>query len=230
MKENSIKFQIYQHWCHILNNWKKTQSSSKSINIDATSCRVLKPDWHIYIIEGIRNQLYNGLEKICNYIATIWNYWAFIQKFQDSSGNGYSRLININDPKWSNAMMSDNICDKLQDVLAEQFLRKASKMISNEDLLIDVGLGLEFTRNEIEAIRTDYNRSITCAGYQLLSQWRSRLGITETNILREKVEPIFDNCNMGGVFRKTFKQTPRNYKLFIIECTHLWTQLQNQKW
>ncbi len=89
---------------------------------------------------------------------------------------------------------------------ADQFLRDTSKLITTDDIMIDIGLEMDFTSSEIQAIRTDNPRSIVHAGYQLLLEWRKRLETLDTDILWHNMEPVFDKCNLGNVFRRKVQQ------------------------
>ncbi len=63
-------------------------------------------------------------------------------------------------------------CDKKS---IDKFLRVIAKLVTNEEILYDVGLGLDLEVEEIAAIRTDNDRSIVNAGQAVLIEWWKKI-------------------------------------------------------
>ncbi len=110
-----------------------------------------------------------------------------------------------------------------QEVEADQCLREASKIITTDDRMTDIGLELSFTSDEIQAIRTDNRYSIFQAGYQLLLEWRKRLG-TSVSVLWHHLEQVFEKCGLGNTFREIVQPKKKNETKMNVEvcpfCNH----------
>ncbi len=89
-----------------------------------------------------------------------------------------------------------------KEVTADKYLRSVSKLITNDSLLIDIGVNLDLTAGEIDAIRTDNPNYIVNAGYKLLLQWRKNINTLDINVLEEKLKVVMDTCKLGSEFQK----------------------------
>ncbi len=83
---------------------------------------------------------------------------------------------------------------------AEKYLRELSKLVTNEDILYDIGIDLDFSGDEIESIRIDNPTSIRNAGYKLLRLWRNRQDATENSDLKLKLASAFNSAKLAGKF------------------------------
>ncbi len=100
-------------------------------------------------------------------------------------------------------LLEDYPTEPTNEAKADKYLRAVSKLITNDDLLIDIGIGLEFDAGEIEAIRTDNADSIVRAGYKLLLEWRrNKIKTIDCDILKCKLSPVLKEIKLGGKFMK----------------------------
>ncbi len=88
----------------------------------------------------------------------------------------------------------------------ERYLKKVSKVITNEDILYDVGLNLGVSVDAIEISLQDNPRSIVMAAYKVLLCWRNRLAKSgqphNIDSLKMKLEEAFTESKIGSKLDK----------------------------
>ncbi len=86
----------------------------------------------------------------------------------------------------------------------DRYLRASAKLITTDDKLIAVGLQLNFSYGEIEAIRTDNRENIVVAGFKLLQKWKQKYFSLST--IQEELAPAFREIELEYDFRKILPQ------------------------
>ncbi len=86
----------------------------------------------------------------------------------------------------------------------DRYLRASAKLITTDDKLIAVGLQLNFSYGEIEAIRTDNRENIVVAGFKLLQKWKQKYFSLST--IQEELAPAFREIELEYDFRNILPQ------------------------
>ncbi len=79
-------------------------------------------------------------------------------------------------------------------------------MVTDEDVLYDIGIQLNLSTDAITIIREDNPRSIVNAGFKMLHFWGNRMGMTDQKDVEEKLKFAFTSCRMGTKFEELIKE------------------------
>ena len=95
------------------------------------------------------------------------------------------------------------------EINADRFLRHVSRLVTRDDILMDLGTHLEFTYHQVQAIRTDNRDSIQMAGFSLLLKWRRTiLKTVDIAVIKDRLTPVMDDLQLLGEFIEITCQYP----------------------